>query len=444
MFRSVVECFRPTHRISTEQPLITPEEFRRMLAETLAADPTLARRVMWPLAGTVIPFVGGMACPTVLGPGASTQNKLPKWSDGACNLVDSQVFDNGTNVGIGTTAPVTTLDVAGTIRAVLSAGAPFGTYLMPTGGAANGFRFGFGNNLFFDGTNWRTRGDGANNAGSAILTDIGLGHLQVFTLPSTGATDQVISNASFANFEKVRITADGKVGIGTTSPAEKLDVAGTIKAQGLLASLRIRLTNAAFSTAAGEDFGTASFAAGDGGMQAETGDTGGSYDETIGGLITFNDLTQTAGVTSGLNSVGAFLSARARWNSSSIGANHKFWILAGGLDNGEKLRNGWGFKARDASGTKKLYGIVRLNGSETAEVDLSTTLTTGTWLDLYAVVRSGAVDFYVNGVLKNPASTTLPSSAASTYEIRVENGGSGSGAGNAVLQVAYLTVGLPI
>ena len=113
-------------------------------------------------------------------------------------------------------------------------------------------------------------------------------------------------------------------------------------------------------------------------MEAQTGTDANSYDETIGGLITFNNLTQTAGVTSGLNSDGAFLSARARWNSSSIGSNDKFWILAGGLDNGEKLRNGWGVKARDASGTKKLYGIVLLSGSETAEVDLSTTLTTGT------------------------------------------------------------------
>jgi len=61
-------------------------------------------------------------------------------------------------------------------------------YLMPTGGPGNGFRFGFGNNLFFDGANWRTRGDGANNAGSALLTDIGLGHMQIFTLPPTGGT----------------------------------------------------------------------------------------------------------------------------------------------------------------------------------------------------------------------------------------------------------------
>ena len=57
------------------------------------------------------------------------------------------------------------------------------------------------------------------------------------------------------------------------------------------------------------------------------------------------------------------------------------------------------------------------------------------------MVRSGSVDFYVNGVYKATATTTLPSSAASTYEVRVENG---AGTNNSILQVAYLTVGLPV
>jgi hypothetical protein len=123
--------------------------------------------------------------------------------------------------------------VAGTIRSVLSSGSPFGAYLIPDN-SNNGFRFGVGNNLYFDTASnaWRTKGDGANNAGAGILTDIGSGSLSLFTVPATGAADQVIPNASFNPFEKVRVTGAGNVGIGTTNPAQKLDVAGNIKGSG--------------------------------------------------------------------------------------------------------------------------------------------------------------------------------------------------------------------
>ncbi|MBI4478989.1 MAG: hypothetical protein HY651_03100 [Acidobacteria bacterium] len=366
-----------------------------MLQEMLC-DPAIARSIRNPLVGTVFPFTAGMAC---------NQDKIAKFGTGGgcANLTDSAITESSGKIGIGTSSPGKLLEVSG-------------------------------GDIKISGTLPRLQ----LNQSDATSSDNRKWSMVVASeiLRITATNDSEQTDISLLALDRA-----GNVGIGTTSPAEKLDVAGTIKAQGLLAPLRVRVTNASFSTAAGEDPGTASFAAGDGGMEAQTGTDANSYDETIGGLITFASLTQTAGVTSGLNSDGAFLSARARWNSGSIGSADKFWILAGGLDSGELLRNGWGFKARDASGTKKLYGIVRVNGSETAEVDLSTTLTTGTWLDLYAVIRSGAVDYYVNGVLKNTASTTLPSTAASTYEVRVENG---SGTNNAILQVAYLTVGLPI
>ena len=46
--------------------------------------------------------------------GTLTTNKIPK-ATGANSIGDSQVFDNGTNVGIGTTAPTEKLDVVGKI-----------------------------------------------------------------------------------------------------------------------------------------------------------------------------------------------------------------------------------------------------------------------------------------------------------------------------------------
>ena len=158
-----------------------------------------------------------------------TQNTIAKWTDaGGTVLGNSLLTDSGSAVGLNNNTPTTAFDVSGTIRAVLGPGSPFGTYLMPTGGAANSFRFGFGNNLYFDGTNWRTKGDSVNNAGSGLLTDIATGQMAIFTLPSTGGSDQVYSDSTFNGFERMRITQDGKVGIGLASPATKLDVAGTI------------------------------------------------------------------------------------------------------------------------------------------------------------------------------------------------------------------------
>jgi len=97
-------------------------------------------------------------------------------------------LENG-NVGIGTTNPTKKLDVAGAMNLALSPVA------LRVGGTAV---LGILNNF--------TRVNGTGGASGGI----------VFT-----------SNND--NNEKVRITGTGNVGIGTTSPSEKLEVDGTIK-----------------------------------------------------------------------------------------------------------------------------------------------------------------------------------------------------------------------
>ena len=135
------------------------------------------------------------------------------------------------------------------------------------------------------------------------------------------------------------------------------------------------------------------------------------------------------------------LTARARWTSSVINANHLFYVLAGGAGNSGSLpsngiQNGFGFKAIGTT----LWGVAILNGTQTP-VHLPTNLTAGTFVELMAVVRSSSsIQFYVNGVLKGTSSDTLPNSTASTYEVRTENGVSGT---NAAVQVGFLTVGIP-
>lgn len=48
--------------------------------------------------------------------GTGTQNFIAKWTPNGTTLGNSQLFDNGTNIGIGTTTPGAKLHIAGTIR----------------------------------------------------------------------------------------------------------------------------------------------------------------------------------------------------------------------------------------------------------------------------------------------------------------------------------------
>jgi hypothetical protein len=119
--------------------------------------------------------------------GAGTANYLSKYTS-ASTLGNSLVYDNGTNVGIGTTTPQDKLDVNG--------------HLTLSGGARE-IRF--------------------RNAGGAVEqfvwhsgTSIGMG-------PGSSSNSMFVTNA-------------GNVGIGTSGPGTKLDVAGNIRASGTIYS----------------------------------------------------------------------------------------------------------------------------------------------------------------------------------------------------------------
>lgn len=109
--------------------------------------------------------------------GSGTANYLTKWTS-ASVLGSSIVYDNGTNVGIGTTSPATKLDINGAIS------------------IANG------DNLTWGGA-----------YGANIPTIVGVSgtgsHLRFYPAGSSSG-------------EQVRITEGGSVGIGTTNPSYKL------------------------------------------------------------------------------------------------------------------------------------------------------------------------------------------------------------------------------
>jgi hypothetical protein len=131
--------------------------------------------------------------------GSGTTNYLPKFT-GASTLGNSLIFDNGTNVGIGTTSP---------------------SKLLMVGSASSSS--GIGNNGIF------VNIDG----GAAITAKSGTSGVELqFNAETSIGTIGTYSNHDLSirasNTEHMRITSGGNVGIGTTNPTQRLDVNGLI------------------------------------------------------------------------------------------------------------------------------------------------------------------------------------------------------------------------
>jgi hypothetical protein len=119
--------------------------------------------------------------------GTGTTNYLPKFT-GTTTLGNSQIFDNGTNVGIGTASPTDKLAVVGNISI-------FSNNKLYNGSASDSAGISFPSNT--------TRIDGYS-----------------------GITFHSSTNNVGSQSERMRITNTGNVGIGTTSPVERLSLSG--------------------------------------------------------------------------------------------------------------------------------------------------------------------------------------------------------------------------
>ena len=119
---------------------------------------------------------------TILSTSSTTTNYVLKQSSTAGTLINSQIFDNGTNVGIGTTSPIYKLDVNGAIST--------NSFFRIGDISAQIGVIGSENSIF---------GAGSND----------------WTFYNGGATSNVFYTSGT---ERLRITSAGNVGIGTTSP----------------------------------------------------------------------------------------------------------------------------------------------------------------------------------------------------------------------------------
>jgi hypothetical protein len=161
---------------------------------------------------------GGVSgsCNTV-GPNGSGTNFVTKWSSTSA-LMCSQIFDNGTNVGIGTTAPTARTEI---LHSNLNAGA-FALRLTNQGSGASSFtetglafNTSVGNNPNYYAARIYARYDG---------TGVSDGRLTMQT------------RDGFGNLVDALNVKNGSVGIGTISPTNTLHVMGTVRVDTLAAA----------------------------------------------------------------------------------------------------------------------------------------------------------------------------------------------------------------
>ncbi len=170
--------------------------------------------------------------------GSGTTNMVAKFT-AAQTLGDSQIFDNGTNVGIGSMGPLDKLHVNGNIRLIGQT-----THQVQMNGAVTAGRLGQDVNGFF------------------------------FATDTPGKLLSFFTNAGAGIQRRVTITGDGNVGIGTATPAQKLHVVGNVRIDSL-----VDLGTDACSALSAAGRGRLCF----NGTKFRASENGGAYQDVVGG-----------------------------------------------------------------------------------------------------------------------------------------------------------------
>lgn len=198
---------------------------------------------------------------TLIG-GTLTSGYIPK-ATGVNSLGNSLIYDNGTNVGIGTSTPLGKFDIRGGTSQFTHTtndwtSGSLGSYLFVAAGANSGNTFyqigaqtgggsAWGNLVLQSGGGNVLIGTTTDNgnklrvAAGNISIDAGY-KLQysstAYMTPENNvngaeiATGGIFTLKTGGTTERLRVDASGNVGIGTTSPNDKLEIAGALNIQG--------------------------------------------------------------------------------------------------------------------------------------------------------------------------------------------------------------------
>ena len=143
-------------------------------------------------------------------PPIGTENYISKFGTSGSGVINSLIYDDGTNVGIGTSSPAEKLDIDGTIKSL-----GFKSYGLAWIGSSDG-----------------SVGMGVNdNPEGTFGSEAAFAAFQGFNVGVT-AYNPLCITAGYS--PQLYLNTDGNVGIGTATPSETLDVDGNLKVDGNL------------------------------------------------------------------------------------------------------------------------------------------------------------------------------------------------------------------
>jgi hypothetical protein len=183
----------------------------------------------------------------------SQQNNFPIFTDTSGDIGDSVMYQSGSNVGIGTTTPSAGLMVYGSSGLRVTGSGLADYYTTPIPGVAvagtadpSTLELRTNNTPRIDilssgnvGIGTTTPNAGLVVYGSSGFRVTGSGLANYYMTPLAGAAVVGTADASTlelrtSNTPRIDILSSGNVGVGTTSPAALLDVAGNINFSGLI------------------------------------------------------------------------------------------------------------------------------------------------------------------------------------------------------------------